>query len=685
MKQFGPVKSDKETTKHTTRVGLPRFPADSKFLQVVARMATALAEPGATALASPENPLELEMHSSQSEVPVTQQFDPIKSDEGIARHIRRVGLSKFPAGCEFLQAVGRKAAESGTTALASLEHLPGLEAHSSQAEAPAAQQLDPLNFDQDITGTITSEGLGDSLPAGNEFPQIVAHEATTLAESGTAALASPEHFPGLEVHFSQPEVPAAEQLDPVIFDNEITGNITGEGLGERFPADKTAESGTTALTSLGHFPGLEAHSSQSEVPVAQQLDPEITGVTSEELGECFPADNGFLQTVVQEAAESGTTALASPEQLPELEAHSLQTEVHAAQQLDPVEPDSEITRHITNAGPSDNFPAGSELPQIVVHEATTLAESGTAAVASPENLPGLEAQSSQPEAAAAQQLDPEITGITSEELGECFPTDNGFPQTVVQEAAESGTTALASPEQLPELEAHSSQTEVHAAQQLDPVEPDSEIMRHITNAGPSDNFPAGSELPQIVAHEATTLAESGTAAVASPENLPGLEAQSSQPEAAAAQQLDPEITGNITSNGLGESSPAEGEFLQAVAGKAAESETTTVASPEHFAGLEAHSSQPEAPVAQQFDPATFDKEITGYITSEGLGEFFPAGSEFLQTVARKAAILAESEATTLASPEYLPELTRLSLYQHILFCGVYSGAVSWFLGIDLGI
>ena len=536
------MKSDKETTKHTTRVGLPRFPADRKFLQVVARMAATLAEPGATALASPENPLELEMHSSQSEVPVTQQFDPIKSDEGIARHIRRVGLSKFPAGCEFLQAVGRKAAESGTTALASPEHLPGLEAHSSQTEAPATQQLDPLNFDQDITGTITNEGLGDSFPADNELPQIVAHEATTLAESGTAALASPEHFPGLEVHFSQPEVPAAQQLDPVIFDNEITGNIT----------DKAAESGTTALTSLGNLPGLEAHSSQSEVPVAQQLDPEITEITSEELSECFPADNGF-------------------------------------------------------------------------------------------------------------------------------------PQTVVKEAAESGTTALASPEQLPELEAHSSQAEVHAAQQLDPVEPDSEITRHITNAGPSDNFPAGSELPQIVAHEATTLAESGTAAVASPENLPALEAHSSQPEAAAAQQLDPEITGNIASNGLGESSPVEGEFLQAVAGKAAESETTTVASPEHFAGLEAHSSQPEAPVAQQFDPAKFDNETTGYITSEGLGEFFPAGSEFLQTVARKAAILAESEATALASPEYLPGLTRLSLYQHILFCGVYSGAVSWFLGIDLGI
>ena len=453
------MKSGKETTRHSTRVGLPRFPADSKFLQTVARKATTLTGPRATDLASPDNSLGLEMRSSRSEVPGAEQFDPVKSDEGITRHIRKAGLSKSPAGSEFPQTVTRKAAESGTTTLASPEHFPGLGAHSSQPEASAAQQLDP-----EITGNINSDGLGEFSPAGGEFLQTVAGKA---AESGTTTFACPERLAGLEAHSSQPEAPAAQQLDPARFDKEITGHITSErpskfpidgGYLQTMPREATtlAAPGATALTSAEYLPGLEVHSSQPEVPAAQQSDPaeldkKSTGhITNAGLGEFFPAENEFHPTVARKAAESGTTTLgstehlpgdplsgfspkeseflqtaagkaaesgtitlASPEHFPGLEVHSSQTEAPVAQQLDPVELDSEITAHITDAG-LGKFPADGEYPQALPRKAMTLAEPGTTAFASPEHFPGLRAHT--PQSGEPRQL--RIGGSSDDSSGD---------------------------------------------------------------------------------------------------------------------------------------------------------------------------------------------------------------------------------------------------------------------------
>ena len=106
-------------------------------------------------------------------------------------------------------------------------------------------------------------------------------------------------------------------------------------------------------------------------------------------------------------------------------------------------------------------------------------------------------------------------------------------------------------------------------------------------------------------------------------------------------------------------SPAESKFPETVAREAAtlaEPGTTAPASPEQSPGLGAHPSQSEVPAVQQFDPVEFYKEITEHITKLGLDKFLPAGSEFLQEVARKAGILAESRTTALTGPEQFPGL-----------------------------
>lgn len=77
----------------------------------------------------------------------------------------------------------------------------------------------------------------------------------------------------------------------------------------------------------------------------------------------------------------------------------------------------------------------------------------------------------------------------------------------------------------------------------------------------------------------------------------------------------------------------------------------------------------------QFDPLKFGKEITEHICNMELSKFFPAESKFLQTTMCKARDLIETESTPLARPEYLPELTKLSLYQPILFYGRISIAL----------
>jgi len=77
----------------------------------------------------------------------------------------------------------------------------------------------------------------------------------------------------------------------------------------------------------------------------------------------------------------------------------------------------------------------------------------------------------------------------------------------------------------------------------------------------------------------------------------------------------------------------------------------------------------QSEVGAQFDPVKFGKEITEHICNMGLSKFFPVESKFLQTIMCNARDLVETDSTPLARPEYLSDLTRLSLYQPIRFCG----------------
>jgi hypothetical protein len=89
----------------------------------------------------------------------------------------------------------------------------------------------------------------------------------------------------------------------------------------------------------------------------------------------------------------------------------------------------------------------------------------------------------------------------------------------------------------------------------------------------------------------------------------------------------------------------------------------------------------QSEVGAQFDPVKFGKEITEHICNMGLSKFFPMKCKFLQTIMCKPRDIVETESTPLARLEYLPDLTRLSLYQPILFCGRFSIAsyqVLWY-------
>ena len=138
-----------------------------------------------------------------------QQPDPLRFDGEITVHTASVGPGKSPAESKFLETVAREAAtlaEPGTTAPASPEQSPGLGAHPSQSEVPAAPQFDLVEYYEEITERITKLGLDKFFPAGSEFLQEVARKAGILAEPGTTALAGPEKFPGLEESSEQSEV-----------------------------------------------------------------------------------------------------------------------------------------------------------------------------------------------------------------------------------------------------------------------------------------------------------------------------------------------------------------------------------------------------------------------------------------------------------------------------------------------
>lgn len=63
----------------------------------------------------------------------------------------------------------------------------------------------------------------------------------------------------------------------------------------------------------------------------------------------------------------------------------------------------------------------------------------------------------------------------------------------------------------------------------------------------------------------------------------------------------------------------------------------------------------------------FKKDIHDYINETNLSRFFPVGNQFLKKVVEKAMELDADPNNTLD----VRDLTRLALYQPVLYCGMF--------------
>lgn len=69
----------------------------------------------------------------------------------------------------------------------------------------------------------------------------------------------------------------------------------------------------------------------------------------------------------------------------------------------------------------------------------------------------------------------------------------------------------------------------------------------------------------------------------------------------------------------------------------------------------------------------FKKNIDNFVRNESpeLSSFFAPGNDFFQKVAEKAVELKDDPKNHLKAPDQISDLTRLALYQPILYCGKY--------------
>ncbi|KIY46463.1 hypothetical protein FISHEDRAFT_75620 [Fistulina hepatica ATCC 64428] len=77
--------------------------------------------------------------------------------------------------------------------------------------------------------------------------------------------------------------------------------------------------------------------------------------------------------------------------------------------------------------------------------------------------------------------------------------------------------------------------------------------------------------------------------------------------------------------------------------------------------------------------AEFEKNLNKYIEDKTFKKFFARGDDFLQKLARNASRLTQDDSGGLGNPDNINRLTRLSLYQPILYCDD-SGSMKWSSG-----
>lgn len=85
---------------------------------------------------------------------------------------------------------------------------------------------------------------------------------------------------------------------------------------------------------------------------------------------------------------------------------------------------------------------------------------------------------------------------------------------------------------------------------------------------------------------------------------------------------------------------------------------------------------PDAELAKEIhEPKTVDEfkaSIDKYVTDSGLGQFFGSNPRFLQEVPEKATRLRKDPNNNLTREDQIRDLTRLALYQPVLYCGEIS-------------
>lgn len=65
----------------------------------------------------------------------------------------------------------------------------------------------------------------------------------------------------------------------------------------------------------------------------------------------------------------------------------------------------------------------------------------------------------------------------------------------------------------------------------------------------------------------------------------------------------------------------------------------------------------------------YKNNLKDYVTAKGMDDFFVKDDPFLETLAEKAAELKKNPSTSLKTDENIRDLTRLSLYQPVIYCG----------------
>lgn len=83
------------------------------------------------------------------------------------------------------------------------------------------------------------------------------------------------------------------------------------------------------------------------------------------------------------------------------------------------------------------------------------------------------------------------------------------------------------------------------------------------------------------------------------------------------------------------------------------------------------SSEQEMKIKNPQTVQDFKENINEFLKETEMNDFFAEDDDFLDQVARKAVKLKTDPSTTLKRPDDIKNLTRLALYQPVIYCGEF--------------